>query len=1058
MTSPCPLCAPDVADIAVLDAATIIVRGPDALLLAPRRHVARWRDLTEPERSALGARIAEAQDLAAPGGDAPARVTFNETGPHLHLEIGASPARRGDAQLLIAGPEDALLTHLGPYVDQAARIDVAVAFAMKSGVDLIFARLAEFLGRDGRLRLLVGDYLGASDPAALRRLMDLPDGAELMAFEGEAIAFHPKSWLFSFHDGSGALLVGSSNLSASALQTGVEWNLRLFAGAGAPDLSGAHAAFERLFARPEIVPLTHDWIDAYEARRIAPQPHFAGVRIEPPPDAPEPHDVQRDALAALGATRARGHRAGLVVLATGLGKTFLAAFDSRDFARVLFVAHREEILTQAMAAFRAVRPNARMGRYAGAAKDRECDILFASVQTLARAAHLSGFDPGAFEYVVVDEFHHAAAATYRKVIEHFEPRFLLGLTATPERADGGDLLGLCGENLVFRCDVWDGIAAELLSPFTYHGLADDVDYAQIPWRGRRFDPDALTAALATEARARAAIAQLRAKGGSRAIGFCASQRHADFMARFSAREGLRAASVHAGPGSAPRAASLHALQAGDLDILFAVDMFNEGVDVPEIDTVLMLRPTESATIWMQQFGRGLRRAQGKARLIVIDYVGAHRSFLVKARAVLQAGDGDRALEARLRELRSGDLALPPGCEILYDTGVLDMMEAMLRRPNGDAQELDAFYLDFRQRHDARPTAAEVSRAGFDPRRAAPGGWFEYVDRQRDLSGAARAAKDGFAGLLRAIEIGAMARSDKMLTLIGMIDEGACPGEIALRRLAARVAKLAARTPRLAADLGVDPGDAGAVARLLRARALPAWAEIDGGRWFALDGAMFRTRIAPAPDVAAALATMAGELAEWRIAQHLSDRAFPPPPPPAEPGIDNPGIDNPGIDNPGINDPAAPFLRPERWTEYMREDIAPLFGATFAPGAWHAGIVTIKAAKAMILLVTLKKGALASGNHYEDRFEDPQTFQWAAQTAMRRGGARGRIISGAEPGWTVHLFIRGGKLRDGKAAPFRHCGPVRFLGWDGDAPIHVRWRLEEPVPEVLSTVMHLPAMR
>jgi hypothetical protein len=230
------------------------------------------------------------------------------------------------------------------------------------------------------------------------------------------------------------------------------------------------------------VPLSHDWIDAYEARRTALELHATGIKAE---DVPKPHEVRRGAMDPLVATRAHGHRAGLVVLATGLGKTFLAAFDGRDFDRVLFVAHREEILAQAMAATRAMRPNARLGRYFSAAKDRDADILFASVQTLAKAAHLSGFDPGAFDYVVLDEFHHAvAAATYRKVIDCFEPQVLLGLTATPERAK---LLARCLGPDRARCSKHHGHRAETprgVHAGTMKALGLHAKAALLRWRFR----------------------------------------------------------------------------------------------------------------------------------------------------------------------------------------------------------------------------------------------------------------------------------------------------------------------------------------------------------------------------------------------------------------------------------------------------------------------------------------------------------------------------------------------------------------------------------------------
>ncbi|SOC19120.1 type III restriction/modification enzyme restriction subunit [Rhodobacter sp. JA431] len=212
-----------------------------------------------------------------------------------------------------------------------------------------------------------------------------------------------------------------------------------------------------------------------------------------------------------------------MVLATGLGKTYLAAFDSLDARRVLFVAHREEILTQAMAAFRAVRPRARMGRYIGDDREPEAEILFASVQTLARSAHLSRFDPQAFDDLVIDEFHHAV--TYRRLLAHFTPRFLLGLTATPDRSDGGDLLGLCEENLVYECDLWSGIDRKLLAPFHYFGVPDPVEYAQIPWRRGSFDEAALTEALATRARAENALDQLARRGGRRQARHCFRRRH-----------------------------------------------------------------------------------------------------------------------------------------------------------------------------------------------------------------------------------------------------------------------------------------------------------------------------------------------------------------------------------------------------------------------------------------------------------------------------------------------------------------------------------------------------
>ncbi|MEI7687392.1 MAG: DEAD/DEAH box helicase family protein, partial [Planctomycetota bacterium] len=338
-------------------------------------------------------------------------------------------------------------------------------------------------------------------------------------------------------------------------------------------------AFEALFGHPKTVALTADWVDAYRKRRVIVPIRETGVTTTdaaPPP--PGPHAVQQEALLALQSTRQEGNMAGLVVLATGLGKTWLAAFDTNrnEYRRVLFVAHREEILSQAIETFRRIRPSARLGRYTGAEKTADADILFASIQTLGKSTHLRQFPRDAFDYVVIDEFHHAAAATYRRLIEHFTPGFLLGLTATPERTDGGDLLALCQENLVYRCDLAAGIERGLLCPFRYFGVPDDVDYRNIPWRASRFDEAALTTAVATRKRAENILEQHRKRGGKKTLAFCCSQRHADFMAAFFSERGLRAVAVHSGPGSGPRAASLEQLEAGDLDIICCVDMFNDG--------------------------------------------------------------------------------------------------------------------------------------------------------------------------------------------------------------------------------------------------------------------------------------------------------------------------------------------------------------------------------------------------------------------------------------------------------------------------------------------------
>ncbi len=1039
---PCALCDAKASIIVECGTLIILLRLGAGLILAPRRHVARWRDLSGSEQAALGASIGSAQTRLETA-ETTARVTLIETGGHLHLRIdppiivpGPLPGMPHDRPL-ISGGEDALYAHLRPLIDRAKAVDLSVSFLMASGVRMVLPHLRDLLARGGQLRLLTGDYLGVTEPAALRLIADLEGERQLHVFRAAQIPFHPKAWMLTFAGDGGALIVGSSNLSRSALTDGIEWNLRHVDSVDPAPLLAAHAAFEALLARPEVTKLTPAWIDAYEQRRVAALPIITGAPLEAPETAPIPHEVQAEALTALRATRAKGYGAGLVVLATGLGKTFLAAFDSVSAVRVLFVAHREEILTQAMAAFRAVRPRARLGRYSGDEKDPEADIVFASVQTLARNAHLSRFDPSAFDYIVVDEFHHASAATYRRIIGHFQPGFLLGLTATPDRSDGGDLLGLCEENLVYECDLWSGIDRGLLSPFHYFGVPDPVEYAQIPWRSGRFDEAALTQAVATEARAENALEQLAKRGGKKTIGFCVSRRHADFMAEFAQARGLRAVAVHSGDTSAPRGSALKALEDGDLDIVFAVDMFNEGVDVPSIDTVLMLRPTESPVIWLQQLGRGLRRSANKTHLAVIDYIGNHRIFLTKLRALLKVGAGDGALRLALERFENKLIQFPAGCEVTYDLQAFDILRSLIRQPR-DGEELAAFYRDFRERHGTRPTASEVQQAGFNPVRTGHAGWLGFVADMGDLSEAQRAAWGAHRALLEEIETTRMTRSYKMLVLRAMIEAGAFPGRIALNDLVDRVARQARRNPQIKTDLSVDPDDAPGLRAVMLQQPLRILADTE---WFRLGQATFETSFDDAET--AAMMALASELVDWRLMRYFQAR-----------DVVYTSEEGDGLAD-AAEDAAPAGAQPGKdltlWQEYQRDQIASYFGSVFSTGSWNVGIVVLKEARAMILLVTMDKGSMSAGSHYADQFAGPTRFVWQTQTSTRRDDMRGRIISGAEPGWAVHLFLRKSKLRDGRAAPFRYAGPVRFAGWQGETPITVQWDLAEPVPRQLMTL-------
>lgn len=1096
----CPFCPPDPSRV-FFDADPRFVClwdgfpvSPGHALVVPRRHVATWFEASREEQASLLEGMDRArQEILRHHEPTGFNLGVNigpaagQTVPHLHVHViprydGDVPDPRGGVRHVIPGKGNYLLGDLPPAspviadasapwpaavppprlfgwqerplgsalrrdLARANAVDMAVAFIVESGLAPLEPYLRDVLDRGGRVRVLTGDYLNFTEPAALLRLLDLaprerPPGEEeappeadrpgtgrfeARVFETDgAVGFHPKAYLIPGRSG----FIGSSNLSRRALEQGLEWNLRL---EDTETLASLNAEFDQLFRHSRTVPLTPAWVREYAARR---RPLELESTADGPMDAPlpppEPHAIQREALAALAQARSEGSRAGLVVLATGLGKTWLAAFDSQPFRRVLFVAHREEILRQAKATFRRIRPDAILGDYSGESRDLEADVVFGSIQTIGRRAHLDRFARDAFDYVIVDEFHHAAAATYRRLIDHFEPRFLLGLTATPDRTDGADILTLCGENVIYRCDLLEGIRRLLLAPFRYFGIADDIDFTNIPWRNGRFDIVALEQAVATQDRARNAFEQWQLHAPRRTLGFCVSQRHANFLRRFFRERGVAAAAVHAGADSDPRAESLERLAAGELSVVFAVDMFNEGVDVPELDAVFLLRPTESRILWLQQIGRGLRLSQGKRDLTILDYIGNHRTFL-KSPMLLLPGAGERPQEIGLaleRCLR-GEADLPPGCEVTYDLRAVDILRA-LTTPTKGTSLLQEWFRDFRQRYGRRPTATETWHAGYDPGqlRTSHGSWFEFLRGERELSEVEGAVLVDLRDFFRDLETTAMTRSWKMLVLLGMVAEERFPGRIDLGELTRAFAHQARRQARLTADVGPALDDPTALRRLLLDHPVRAWTEgrgTPGGSWFGLEENTFLSRLKVRPGTEATLRAMTREIAEWRLARYLGREAE------SEPDAISGGREANG-------EPREAVL----WQDYLREEIPRLWGFDFQANLWRQGFV--QKGRHLFLLVSLEKEGMQESHQYADHFLDASTFEWQSQNRTKQESRQGQSLKNhKEQGLSVHLFVRRRrKTQRGTASPFTYCGEVDFVDWEKDAPITIRWRLREPL--------------
>ena len=567
---------------------------------------------------------------------------------------------------------------------KAESVDIIVSFLMESGVKMLLGELENALKRGAKIRILTGNYLGITQPSALYLIKQkLGEQVDLRFYNEKNRSFHPKSYMFHFEDYS-ELYIGSSNISRSALTSGIEWNYRFSSKTDPKNYEKFYHTFEDLFENHSIV------IDDEELKRYSKNWHRPAVskdleRYDSEEESKdtnvrllyEPRGAQIEALCALENTRAEGARRALVQAATGVGKTYLAAFDSKNYERVLFVAHREEILNQAAISFQNVRNSDDYGFFNGEQKCTDKSVIFASVATLGRLEYLNEtyFAPDYFSYVVIDEFHHAINEQYQRIVEYFKPQFLLGLTATPERMDGRNIYEICDYNVPYEISLKEAINKGMLVPFHYYGIFDDTDYSKLHIVRGRYDEKELNETYIGIVHRHDLIYKYYCKYGSkRALGFCCSRVHAEEMAREFCSRGIPSVAVYSnaeGEFSEDRNVAIEKLKQGEIKVIFSVDMFNEGVDITSVDMVMFLRPTESPIVFLQQLGRGLRKSKGKEYLNVLDFIGNYEKagrvrFLLTGKALSETGQYNPADTS----------FFPDDCLVDFDLKLIDLFAEM----------------------------------------------------------------------------------------------------------------------------------------------------------------------------------------------------------------------------------------------------------------------------------------------------------------------------------------------------------------------------------------------
>ncbi len=897
-----------------------------------------------------------------------------------------------DTTLLTNAPgEPNLWNQLRSEIESSDRIDVIMAFIRRSGIAPLLEALRRHCADGRQLRVLTTTYTGSTEKAALEQLADL--GADVrVSYDVSTTRLHAKAWVFHRESGFSTAYVGSSNLTHSAQVTGVEWNVRASAARNPDVVAKFRAVFESYWHGGDYQPFDptqfeEEWQRAGRTDS-GPQVLLSPIELRPIP-------FQERLLELLELSRMQGYHRNLLVSATGTGKTVMAALDyarlaeSLNRARLLFIAHREEILDQSLATFRhAIRDPSFGEKWVGGARPTKFEHVFASIQSLSRAS-LDGIRDH-FDVVIVDEFHHAAARSYTRVLEQLEPAELLGLTATPERSDGLPILPWFDDRIAAELRLWDAIDQQYLAPFLYYGIHDGLDLSDIPWqRGRGYDTQALSDLYTSaDAWARLVIKQLDQHtdvGSMQCLGFCVSVDHARFMARHFNEAGIASVAVWGDSPRAERESALRDLAKGDVKAVFSVDLFNEGVDVPKVDTVLMLRPTESPVLFLQQLGRGLRKSRDKPYCIVLDFVGTHRKefrFDRRYRALL--GGTRRDVE---RAVQQQFPFLPAGCNMQLDEKSSEIVLRSLRQaiPSQWRARVDELR-SLRSEHPAIDLVDFVEESGLDLDDLYANGhsWSELLE----AAGAPTAQAGPHERSLR--------RAIGRLLHVDDAERIATYREFCSSRDVPRVNDLSVRSRRLLRMLVASVTDQAITKDFsVQDAADLLWAH---------------------PQVVAELGELFGVLAH-RI-EHPHE--------------------------PLATHADAPLQIHARYTRIEILAAMGLSGDQAKVAPWQSGVYEAKEADAELLAFTLDKtsGGFSPTTRYRDYAISRSLIHWESQSKTRADSDTGlRYRHHERDGRTILLFAR--ERTDHRA--FWFLGPARYVSHTGEKPMAITWRLDVALP-------------
>ncbi len=942
---------------------------------------------------------------------------------------------------LLTGREggETLLGQLRRELGTADRIDWLVSFIKLAGVKVLQTGIEAFLARGGRMRLVTTAYMGATDPEALELLAVLSSrhGENLsirFSRECDATRLHAKAYIHHRDSGCGTAYIGSANLSRPALTDGLEWTVRLAQTASPGLWTKIEETFEQWWEDPEFVEfgLAADHPSHRQFRELVARERgqLSGAAHDSTSFLPifdlSPKPFQEAILDKIAAEREELRKTRhLVVAATGTGKTMIAAFDFRRFSkqfrlqfdrqpRLLYVAHAERIVKQARLAFAHVQRDLNFGSFLVGGIDQTGDAaLFATIQSLQRVIDEQRVSPDFYDYVVLDEIHRSAAPTWRALLDWMQPKSVLGLTATPERTDGQDVTEYFGGCFTAEIRLPEAIARRLLVPFRYFGVTDELDFRHVNWTSTGYDREQLEAIYLdaglqwAEGIRRAVHEYVASPTSMRAVGFCSGVRHAVFMAEAFERcrldneargvKGLRAASLSGESSVSERESVIGQLRRGELQIVFVADLFNEGVDIPELDTVLFLRPTDSLTIYIQQLGRGLRLSPttGKDSLTVLDFVGHHHAqFRFSERIEALLGQACANLVA---EVKGGFASLPPGCSIALEREAMGrILENIQAHVRSASERLKQAYRALASRFGREPSISDCLRAtDLDPRALYPSNgpsrcWNEItLHASQPRPHRANSEVRDCQSALKAIA----ACDDTRVALVGQ--------KLLAALESGREREVLNAEPSRVAMLLVEFGNA---------LTLPAHASSDE----------YVSRALSLLRASRALRDELSALLEY-LAQRVTGLT-PEPRAPLPPGV-------------GLS----------LHRTYTRKQL--LVGFGWDEAWWttlQSGAIWIPERNSSLMLVTLDKesDSFTERTRYRDYAISPTRFHWQSQASAHAGTVGGRRIEAAKRGDSfMWLFVRKAQVDVWGREPFVFLGLFRPSEISGDRPMSVTGELD-----------------